>query len=275
MYDSYKVYVPYCTSDLYTGRQDASEATGGWTFHGRIVLMAVINDLLKHLGPSAGLGQVLLMGSSAGAFGVAFNCDDVAERIVSEHPEADVRCLMDALDFSDPGLHIQGCDPYDRAHAPVVFWNSILDRTCEDYHPDSTVRACTLFASLQPFLETPFMLVIPYTDTNSAIHPCTPKLDEDPEFWKQWKEAIATMAVDMVERHPDSGLFVTNCPHHVSFSSPKIWGQMEVQVLDEANSLNLTYSEQSLTYKQGLANWLQGNRPYQALDTTDKLNSQC
>ena len=117
------MYVPYCTSDGYSGRRDASDETGGYAFHGKIVVEAVINDLLdqvllvktstikcstykliihtqrnqrlftcyddiasnfvnvdlslqKVVG-SKSIGQFLLTGISAGAFGAAFNCDKV------------------------------------------------------------------------------------------------------------------------------------------------------------------------------------------------------
>ena len=47
VHDYLQVYVPYCTSDVYTGRREAGEESGGYTFHGKYVLEAVIEDLLK------------------------------------------------------------------------------------------------------------------------------------------------------------------------------------------------------------------------------------
>ena len=41
--------MPYCTSDGYAGRRDASDETGGYAFHGKIVLEAVITDLLDQV----------------------------------------------------------------------------------------------------------------------------------------------------------------------------------------------------------------------------------
>ena len=43
------MYVPYCTSDGYAGRRDASDETGGYAFHGKIVLESVITDLLDQV----------------------------------------------------------------------------------------------------------------------------------------------------------------------------------------------------------------------------------
>ena len=95
-----QVYVPYCTSDVYTGRRDAVEESGGYTFHGKYVLEAVIEDLLTQVRHSLKklirfhcqvvgeslLGQFVLMGMSAGAFGVGNNCDRVAERLRGRQP---------------------------------------------------------------------------------------------------------------------------------------------------------------------------------------------
>ena len=85
------------------------------------------------------IGQFTLMGVSAGAFGVAFNCDAVAATVKAKDPNAgdrigvffshnlfrhplpvfsvttlnlnsDVRCIMDSHDFI-PTTVSEGCDP--------------------------------------------------------------------------------------------------------------------------------------------------------------------
>ena len=44
MYYQLKVWVHYCSSDLYTGTRDASEDTGNFFFHGRC-----LSDIIKLL----------------------------------------------------------------------------------------------------------------------------------------------------------------------------------------------------------------------------------
>ena len=39
-------YVPYCSSDCYTGTRNASALTHDFTFHGKYIIEAVIADLL-------------------------------------------------------------------------------------------------------------------------------------------------------------------------------------------------------------------------------------
>ena len=43
------MYVPYCTSDMHSGIRDAVEETGNYTFHGKYVLDAVMEDLLTQV----------------------------------------------------------------------------------------------------------------------------------------------------------------------------------------------------------------------------------
>ena len=41
-------YVPYCTSDCYTGTRNASSETDGLIFHGKYVVKAVLEDLIQN-----------------------------------------------------------------------------------------------------------------------------------------------------------------------------------------------------------------------------------
>ena len=67
MYNYYKVFVHYCTSDLYAGRRDADEASGNYTFHGKYVVEAVVEDLLKVFSLfEVDIPQFVIMGASAG-----------------------------------------------------------------------------------------------------------------------------------------------------------------------------------------------------------------
>ena len=40
--------MPYCTSDCYTGTRNASSETEGLIFHGKYVVMAVLEDLVQN-----------------------------------------------------------------------------------------------------------------------------------------------------------------------------------------------------------------------------------
>ena len=41
-------YVPYCSSDVYTGTRNKSEASDGFYFHGHFIIEAIIDDLIQN-----------------------------------------------------------------------------------------------------------------------------------------------------------------------------------------------------------------------------------
>ena len=41
-------YVPYCSSDIYTGTRAPSEQSEGLAFYGRHIVMAILADLLEN-----------------------------------------------------------------------------------------------------------------------------------------------------------------------------------------------------------------------------------
>ena len=90
--DYWLVYVHYCSSDFWSGTASASEATAGYNFLGRHIVGAVVQDLSDNYNLLAAT-TVVLTGCSAGAAGVALNCDEVASKV----PDADFRCVAGFL----------------------------------------------------------------------------------------------------------------------------------------------------------------------------------
>merc|ERR1719295_969928 len=91
-HDFARVYVPYCSSDLYVGTRDASDING-YYFHGKYIVKAIAEDIVSR---ANSLEQVVFYGTSAGAIGVAFNCDAVAEIFKEKFSNLDVRCVSRA-----------------------------------------------------------------------------------------------------------------------------------------------------------------------------------
>ena len=71
-------YVPYCSSDVYTGTRNASAGTGNLIFHGKYIVKAIIQDLIDNTWITQA-EEVVLMGFSAGAIGTESNCDMLAD----------------------------------------------------------------------------------------------------------------------------------------------------------------------------------------------------
>ena len=199
-----KVVVHYCSSDLYTGTREASEDTGNYFFHGRFIVQAVVEDIIMHAPNLANLQQLVLMGESAGGYGVGFNCDLVADRFHQELPGLDVRCVADAGDFYPPYMrNSKDCDVLTAMSQLASFYHSQVDASCFSgtWGPDSTELECLSFMTSYPEIRTPFMVVNHYIDT--VVHGwCTPGLEEDPEFWVAWEEEVKAMALRFANDQP-------------------------------------------------------------------------
>jgi hypothetical protein len=74
-----RVYVKYCSSDLWSGDVGASAATFGYEFRGSRIVAAVMQDLMQRHGLGSKQGTRLLFGGcSAGAIGAMNNLEAVA-----------------------------------------------------------------------------------------------------------------------------------------------------------------------------------------------------
>lgn len=113
------VYVPYCTSDLFSGTQTERNSIG-YYFAGRLVVDAVLDALIA----GAGLGaatEVILFGDSAGGIGTFINLDHVAGRLpgarVVGAPIAGF--FAPAYMYTGPGEEGRGAAPISRACVPT------------------------------------------------------------------------------------------------------------------------------------------------------------
>ena len=191
-----QVYVPYCTSDVYSGRRDGDATTGGFTFHGKYVIEALIDHLLSQLS-GASTYQFVLFGVSAGAYGAALNCDAVAAKVQGAHSSADVRCVMDGTDFIPTTVALEGCDPLANNALAASFWQGSFDQSCEGELGEDSPR-CYVFSSYMWYIDTPFMVVAPFEEIDPGIITCAPEFPSIPDFWSRWRSAMATLAFDLL-----------------------------------------------------------------------------
>lgn len=262
----YKVFVPYCSSDVYTGTRNASEETGNYYFHGKFIVEALLEDMLVTVPGIHSIKQFVLTGGSAGAFGVGFNCDFVSEFLQEElGSQLDVRCIADGGDFYPAWLSKDDCDPYLLGEAASVFWSSQLDSSCVvGSGPGS--HDCLIFPTYFQYIDTPMMVVSNYVDTSMEVHPCTPPVDQDSQFWDTWREEMMILGNNFIQSKPLNGLFLSNCPFHVSVLKEFAWGDMDVLLADR---------EGSEVLKNVIKNWLEMTGPYQAMDFPTHQNDKC
>ena len=82
------VFVPYCSGDMYIGRQRENNSFG-LRFSGHLILEAIVNDLEATLGLGTAK-RVLLSGGSAGGYGSFHHADWLSSRLSTLAPAADV-----------------------------------------------------------------------------------------------------------------------------------------------------------------------------------------
>merc|ERR1712141_211677 len=87
--DFWHVMVPYCSSDTWGGTGYSEGA--GYFHHGKHIFRDVMDSLADRFNIFEA-SEVVLSGSSAGAFGVALNCDDMADYLHQANPDIKIRC---------------------------------------------------------------------------------------------------------------------------------------------------------------------------------------
>lgn len=260
-----RVFVPYCSSDLYMGTGNVTYGNNRkFFFHGRYIVDALVKDIIKNKPDVGNMKQIVLMGTSAGGFGVAANCDFVAQQFHNVNKNIDVRCISDGGDFVPTVETIEDCDPDEANEEAGNLWKPVADQSCMDSKPTGS-KECFKFSSYHDYIKTPFMVVGNYIDT--TVHgQCTPKLNEQPSFWDKYRQEVHAMALRFTEEKPQNAIFLSNCPFHVSVSRPFAWEELDVPAVNDQGSL---------LYKNVISNWLTGNGPYQAMDSPTALNPKC
>ena len=92
----------------------------------------------------------------------------MASQVRERQPGTDVRCIMDGLDFYPLDLSVEGCDPVAIGTSAADFWQAEVDQSCQEENGVGS-PVCMMFTTYYPYIETPFMLVVPYEDTSMEV----------------------------------------------------------------------------------------------------------
>jgi hypothetical protein len=162
-----RVYVKYCSSDLWAGDVAASTATWGYAFRGTRIVAATITSLVTTYGMGKTAGERLLFGGcSAGAIGAMNNLDAVAAQVPAS---MQVQGLLDAASLVDvrPAGWAFSNDviPLQTLMAELVAAiTPVFAPTCAARHNGAGAWKCLLGQYRMPLLETPFFANIPQID---------------------------------------------------------------------------------------------------------------
>jgi hypothetical protein len=134
-----KVFLHYCTSDDFSGLQNASK-TNPFSFQGSLVIEAVLNVLsLKFKLKNDATTTVVLAGSSAGGEALYANADRVSVHLLSR---ARVVAIDDSgyFQYSTPFLSRSNCtDANTCTEAQGIekgaeYWNAQVNEQCAKFH---------------------------------------------------------------------------------------------------------------------------------------------
>lgn len=153
-----RVFLPYCTSDLYSGDTGPSGGTTNFQFRGSRVVDALIRTLASRKSIGKAGNVVLLSGGSAGGVGAFIN----ANRVRALLPGATVLTLLDSAVFPDvlpPKSTPSNLLPIRKQlEGGSRYWNSQLDSDCVAANPSMPAR-CLLFQYAAPTLRMPTFTV--------------------------------------------------------------------------------------------------------------------
>jgi O-palmitoleoyl-L-serine hydrolase len=148
------VAIPYCSSDLWSGNREQSQATGGYEFRGRRILRAVIGDLKKRNGNESlfSAKRILLSGTSAGGFGVMVHLDWLARQF----PSANVRGVNDAGWTPEEILLFPDTADSLITDTAINLWSGRPDTSCSKANPHKKFLCYS--SAVYPYLKTPLFV---------------------------------------------------------------------------------------------------------------------
>ena len=155
-----RIYVKYCSSDLWSGDVAASSSTpGGFAFRGARIVRAVIDSLVADKGMGATPGQRLLFGGcSAGAIGAMSNLDSVAAQVpagLQVHGFLDAAALVDIYptgwDWSPDLVPLQTL-----VAELVSFISPVFPTACTALYNGDNTWKCLWSSYRLPLVQTPY-----------------------------------------------------------------------------------------------------------------------
>jgi len=218
MSNSNLVVIPYCSQDLWSGRQlTASNLTFGRFFAGRHILDAVLMDLTthEHLEKAS---SVLLTGTGAGGYGVLINLDYVASQLTAATDVVGVPnggFIYPQAPFFNSSIQ---WDPGALAEEMVTTFGATasLSAACIKDYP-TTPALCFLPPLLARYTASPLFLVQALPDTYQLF-----ALEGVPHEQSAgvlaYMRSLATnksLTLSSVVQSGTRGVFATSCLTHV------------------------------------------------------------
>ncbi|XP_011872401.1 PREDICTED: protein notum homolog [Vollenhovia emeryi] len=152
------VFVPYCTSDSWSGSRATKSQNDMFSFMGAEIVVQIIRDLVP-LGLE-NASAFLLAGSSAGGTGVMLNLNRVHNLIHHELGlrHVAIRGVSDSGWFLDRAPYFpNGLSPVDAIQKGMELWNSQMPHNCVVRYPNEPWK-CFFGYRLYPTLTAPLFV---------------------------------------------------------------------------------------------------------------------
>nr|CAD7446829.1 unnamed protein product [Timema bartmani] len=154
------VFVPYCSSDTWSGTRSRPSSDTKFTFMGATIVNQVVRDLLP-LGLT-NASTVLLAGSSAGGTGVIINMDHVKALLHDTFGlrHIEIRGVSDSgwfLDRAPYTVDSHSLAPLDAVRRGLVLWQGQVSSRCQQHFPDEPWR-CYFGYRSYPTLTAPLFV---------------------------------------------------------------------------------------------------------------------
>ncbi|XP_072036159.1 palmitoleoyl-protein carboxylesterase notum1-like isoform X2 [Amphiura filiformis] len=158
------VYIPYCSSDVWSGTASASD-TGSYAFMGALIIQEVLQELM-----SVGLmsaKEMVLAGSSAGGTAVLMNLDRISEFMAAAGSKARVLGLADSGWFLEtPQIVSQQtdcsnafyCNPSVAIQMGTKLWNSNVPKSCRESYSVNERWRCFFGFRIYESIKSPIFL---------------------------------------------------------------------------------------------------------------------
>ncbi|XP_077055558.1 carboxylesterase notum2 [Siphateles boraxobius] len=167
-YNANIVFVPYCSSDVWSGSKAASKSKQGKETEYAFMGSQIIREVIKDLAPK-GLKQakvVMLAGTSAGGTGVLLNIDKVSSLLEQLGADAQVRGLVDSGWFLESKQQkvpdcpdSASCTPVDAIKKGLRLWSGVVPEKCKQQYKRGEDWQCFFGHKLHSYITAPLFVV--------------------------------------------------------------------------------------------------------------------
>ncbi|XP_065215389.1 palmitoleoyl-protein carboxylesterase NOTUM [Planococcus citri] len=152
------VFVPYCTSDVWSGKRTEPSKSSMFTFMGALIIKQVVKELLQMGLKNA--NSMILAGSSAGGIGVMLNLEPVQRLLMRYGTKVKLHGITDSGWFLDQPpftLNSNIVTPVQAVKQGVSIWRSQIPHTCRMAYPGEQWK-CFIGYRIYPTLSVPLFV---------------------------------------------------------------------------------------------------------------------